>query len=59
MQIDASMGIDGMTLGNAMRFINHSCEPNAEIKVCIIIFCWFDKDFILYDLINALFLFLL
>jgi SET domain-containing protein len=35
MQLNASMGIDAMNMGNSMRFINHSCDPNAELKVSI------------------------
>lgn len=32
MEIDANQIIDARFKGNAARFINHSCDPNAELQ---------------------------
>lgn len=33
LNLDADTAIDGAELGNAARFINHSCQPNCEVYV--------------------------
>jgi len=37
MQIDSVSGLDAGPMGNKMRFVNHSCEPNCEFNVSLFI----------------------
>ena len=33
--------IDATIYGNYSRFVNHSCDPNAETQKVIFFSCWF------------------
>lgn len=32
-EIDATTSIDGSTRKNIARYVNHSCDPNAEVRI--------------------------